>query len=106
MKIFILSIIVLILSASTIVMFFSRLDQAIEIDSLKEHIKLQKEEMNFLQNITNGILISCKITITSFESTVQKNGRKVLWQGNEALIGPFKIIKNGSCLESITVVGL
>jgi cell division protein FtsL len=106
MKIIILYIVVTILSFSTIAMFLARLDQAIEIDSLKEHIKLQRKEMEFLQNITNDILVPCKLKITSFEYIVHKNGRNVFWQGNEALIGPFKISKNGSCLESITVIGL
>jgi hypothetical protein len=106
MKILTLNFVVLILSFIVIAMFFARLDQAIEIDSLKEHIKLQREEMKFLQNITNDILVPCKITISSFEFIVHKNGRNIFWQGNEALIGPFKIVKNGSCLESIAVIGI
>lgn len=107
MKTLALIVLVLILSATAIFFLFGRVDSAMEIDNLKEQIKLQRKEMHFLQNITNSALSSCKTTVASFESVVRANGRDVLWQGDDALVGAFRVKKKDSCIVSIeAVVGL
>jgi hypothetical protein len=104
---------IVIMGVTTLFLFFSRLDPAMEIDSLKSQIQLQKEEMRFLQNITNSAFSSCKITVISFESVIRDydrdvfwRGRNVLWQGDEALVGPFRVKKKGTCIERIEIVNL
>lgn len=100
-----LAILVLILSATAIFLFFRGLDSAMEIDNLKEQIKLQRKEMHFLQSITNDNFSSCKTTVANFEEVVHANGRQVLWQGEDALVGPFQVKRKNSCIVSIELGG-
>jgi hypothetical protein len=95
---------VLILSTSTIFFFLRGLDFSMEIDSLRSQIQLQRKEMHFLQNVTNAAFASCNTTVADFESLVRANGRNVLWQGNDALVGPFRVKRNESCMVSIEAV--
>jgi hypothetical protein len=83
---------------------FNRVDSAMELDSLKEQIKLQRKEMHFLQSITNSALSACKMTVDSFESVVRESKRDVLWQGDDALVGPFRVKKKDVCIVSVEVV--
>ena len=96
--------IVVILSTAALFLFFRALDAGMEVDSLKSEIRLQKQEMHFLQSITNGSFSSCKTTVAAFESIVRENGRNTLWQGQVALVGPFRVKKKDSCIESIEAV--
>lgn len=104
MKTLALTGLALILSAATIFFFFRGLDSAMEIDSLKAQIHLQRKEMHFLQSIANNALSSCKTTVASFESVVRANDRNVLWQGDDALVGPFRVKKKDFCIVSIEAV--
>lgn len=108
MKIRTLIVLVLILSMVVMVLFFSKIDSAVEIDSLKEQVKLQRREMQFLQGVINSSLSPCKITVADFESWVRANGRDVSWRRDDALVGSFRIKKNSDlCLVRIeAVVGL
>jgi hypothetical protein len=104
MKTRMLLIFVVILIAIATFFLFGRVDSAMEIDSLKEQIKLQRKEMHFLESIVNSSLSSCKTSVADFEEAVHANGRDVLWQGDGALVGAFKAKRKDSCLESINVV--
>ena len=104
MKTITLTVVVLILSAMTIFLFFGRVDSAMEVDSLKEQIKLQRKEMHFLQSITNGAFFSCKSTVAEFEESARANGHQVLWQGDDALVGAFRVKRKDSCIVSIEVI--
>lgn len=108
MKVKFLTALVLMLSVLAAFLFVGKIDSAMEVDNLKEQIKLQRREMQFLQSVTNSTLSSCKITVADFELAVRANGREVLWRGDDALVGVFRIKKNpASCIVSIeAVVGL
>jgi hypothetical protein len=96
----------LLLTLSVVVVFllFSRVDAAMQIDSLKEQVKLQRKEMRFLERIANGAFDSCKVSVANFENLVRQNRRDLVWQENEALVGPFKIQRKASCIVGIHVV--
>ena len=89
---------------ATVFLLFNRVDSAMEIDSLKEQIKLQRNEMHFLQSITNSALSACKMTVASFESVAQESKRDVLWQGDDALVGPLRVKKKDVCIVSVEAV--
>ena len=104
MKKLILIIVFIIFCGVLIFLLFARVNSAMEIDNLKEEIKHQRREMHFLENITNSTLSPCKTTVSDFENVVRANGNNVLWQGDDALVGAFKIKRKGSCLVSINAV--
>lgn len=101
MKIHMLLILVAILGVLTIFSLFGRVDSALEVDSLKEQIKLQREEMRFLENVVNSSISSCKLPVADFEAAVRANGHTVLWRGDEALVDAFRLTKKGACIVSI-----
>ncbi len=86
--------------------FFRALDSGMEVDDLKSQIKLQHRELIFLQGITNAAFSSAKLPVATFEESVRADGRDVRWQGNEALVGPFKVKRNENYIVSIVLVGL
>lgn len=104
MKTFMLTALMLILGVTSIFFFFKAFDAAMEIDSLKTQIQLQRSEMHFMQSIANGSFSACKTSVEDFESVVRANGRDVLWQGDGALVGPFRVKKKDVCIVSINVV--
>lgn len=104
MKAVALIVLMSVLSATSIFFLFGRVDSAMEIDNLKEQIKLQRRELLFLQSITNSAFDFCQTNVVSFESAVRANGRDVLWQGDDALVGPFRVRKHDSCIVSIEAV--
>ncbi|MRR08305.1 MAG: hypothetical protein EG828_15555 [Deltaproteobacteria bacterium] len=95
-----------ILIGTVMALFFRSIDAAIEVDSLKSEIQLQKKGLQFLQGVANDALSSCRTTVAVFENTARLNGHSVLWQGETALVGPFKVTKANSCIERIEAVGL
>jgi hypothetical protein len=96
-----------ILIAIAILSFLRVLDAALEIDDLKSQVRLQREALQFLQDVANDTLASCGTTVANFESTAARiNGRPVFWEGQIALVGPFKVTKKDSCVERIELVGL
>lgn len=95
------------LSVGSILSFLRALDAAIEIDSLKSQIQLQEESLQLLQSITNNALASCGTTVAAFEGiAVRMNGHSVFWEGQIALVGPFRVTKKDSCIERIELIGL
>jgi len=106
MKIFLVVALFVILGGATLFLFFRGIDSAMEVDNLKTHIQLQKKEMHFLQSIANSAFSFCKTSVSEFEAVVHANRRTVLWQGDEALVGPFRVKRNGTCIVSIEAIGL
>jgi len=104
MKNTVLCIIGIFLFAFTVFLAIGRMDYAMERDSFKEQIKLQRKEINTLSNLTSGVLALCKISVGDFESVANANGRPITWQGDVALYGPFKVVKKGECILTLSVV--
>jgi hypothetical protein len=97
----------LALGMTTMYLFFRQLDSAIEIDDLKSQIRLQKESLVFLQAVADSSLSSsCTISIEQFETIAHANTRNVLWQKSIALVGPYRVSRNESCITKIELVGL
>jgi hypothetical protein len=104
MKTPVLVIISLILGAATTFLVFDRMGSAMEVDSLKEHIKLQRKEMQAFEAIMNSTFSHCNISVSDFEKAVRANGGEVIWRGDDALVRAFRVKKKGSCLVSVNVV--
>ena len=104
MRSMVLTVLSIFVSATLVFLLFNKIDFSIETNSLKEQIKLQRNEMRFLQNVTNGALSSSKMTVANFESVVHENKRDVQWHGDDALVGPFRVKKAGDCILSVEVV--
>jgi hypothetical protein len=83
--------------------FFRALDSGLEVSSLKTTIQYHKRELLFLQNVANSALMGQKITITSFQRAIGTNG--VVWDGDSALIGSYKVKRNGDYIVHIELVG-
>ena len=106
MKAMIYTLTLVVLGAAAIFFFMRSIDAAIEIDDLKSQIHLQQEGIQFIQTVANDAFSSCKTSVEQFEVTAKKNGHAVVWQGENALVGPFRITKQGSCITKIEQVGL
>lgn len=99
-------VLVIVLGVAAIFFFLRTLDSAIEIDDLKSQIRLQQEGLQFLQSVANDALTSCRTTVERFETAAHANGHTVVWQGQVALVGPFRVTKQDSCVVKIEQVGL
>ena len=100
------SVVAIVSIIISVFLLFSRVDSAMEIDSLKEHIKLQRKEMQFLADIINSpTTLSCKNSVVDFESLVRAKGYHLTWQGDNGLVGGFEVKKSGDCVVSIKIPG-
>ena len=106
MKAAIYIVLLIVLSLAAIFFFIRSIDAAIEIDDLKSQIHLQQEGILFIQSVANDAFSSCKTNVEQFEITAKKNGYAFVWQGETALVGPFRITKQDSCISKIEQVGL
>ena len=57
-----------------------------------------------MQNVANSALMGQKMTITSFQDAIGTNG--VVWHGDSALIGPYKVKRDGDYIVDIKLNGL
>ena len=105
MKTIIFIVLLIVLSLAAIFFFIRSIDAAIEIDDLKSQIHLQQEGIKFIQTVANDAFSSCKTTVEQFEMTAKRNGHTVVWQGDTALVGPFRITKHDSCMRRVTASG-
>jgi hypothetical protein len=97
----------LILSLITAFSLFRIFDQAVEIDSLKSQIGLQRDALHFMQNVSNGAMSTCTFSVVAFERVAKANGHgAVLWQNQIALVGPFRIKRSASCVTEMQLIGL
>lgn len=106
MKTVIYIVLLIVLSLAAIFFFIRSIDAAIEINDLKSQIRLQQEGIQFIQTVANDAFSSCESSVEQFEITAKKNGHAVVWQEETALVGPFKITKQDSCILKIEQVGL
>jgi hypothetical protein len=107
MKTIILYGLLLILSFVAVFSLLHVFNQAAEIDDLKSQIGLQKQALHFMQDVSNVAMPSCAVSVATFESVAKRNGRSVvLWQDQTALVGPFRIKRNASCVTELKLVGL
>jgi len=97
-------VLVVFFGITSVFLLFNRVDSAMEVDSLKEQIKLQREEMHFLQRIANSALSTCNMTVANFESVASESKRNVLWQGDDALVGPFRVKRKDACIVSVELI--
>lgn len=95
-----------LLGLMVIIFFLRVLDASLEISDLKSQVRLQRDGLNFLQSITNQSLQSCSIAVDDIKNIAREYKYEVWWDDKSFLVGPFKGIKNGSCIERIDMVGL
>jgi hypothetical protein len=102
-KIILCSVVIVFLLGVIAVLLFKQLDNAVEIDDLKSQIHLQQREFLFMQRITNEALSSCSMTVKNFEGLAESelNRVQVMWKNETALVGGFKIARQGSCILKI-----
>ncbi|MER9375962.1 hypothetical protein [Mesorhizobium sp. M0491] len=98
-----IALLVAIPSVIALLLFVKSLDPALEIDNLKEQIKLQHRELRFLSNMANAGFSSCGLSVLNFEKFAKENDHPVLWEGDDGLVGGFKVHKKDLCIVSVTV---
>ncbi|RUW51075.1 hypothetical protein EOA32_17160 [Mesorhizobium sp. M1A.F.Ca.ET.072.01.1.1] len=103
MKKFVSAILVVVPSVIAILLFVRSLDPALEIDNLKEQIGLQRSELRFLSKMANMGFASCHLTVPDFEKFAKENEHAFLWEGDNGLVGGFKVQRKGACIVSVTV---
>jgi hypothetical protein len=85
---------------------FNRFDQAVEIDDLKDQIRVQRTEIQFFLNFLNGAFADCKFTVSDFTRYVEKSGDvTVHWRGDKGTFSWYEVTKKGECIQSIKVMG-
>ncbi|GAB2865610.1 hypothetical protein GCM10027277_38000 [Pseudoduganella ginsengisoli] len=104
MKTGFLSIALLALTCLSAFLFFRQLDSALEVDSLKEQVRMQRREASILENVLNENFAPCAIKVAGFEQAMQKHGRTVLWQGDVAQVGIYKVVKKEGCIVAVNTV--
>lgn len=93
-----------LLGLMAIILFLRVLDASLEISDLKSQVRLQRDGLGFLQSITNQSLQSCSIDVDDIKKIAHEYKYEVFWDDQSFQVGPFKGIKNGSCIERIELV--
>lgn len=101
-----LYILTLLLVMLVVFLFFRQIDSAIELDDLRSQVLLQRKEFQFLQTVANESLTSaCALPVERLEAIVESARNSIVsWQGNTALVGPYRVYEQGGCILKIELV--
>jgi hypothetical protein len=85
-------------------LFFRVFDVSLENDDMRSHSRLQRNELHFLAKATEGVLKTCKVSADEFDAAVLLAGRKISWNSDETLVGPFLVKKKSGCIVELKPV--
>lgn len=84
------------------------IEASMEVDDLKSQVRLQKEAIAFLEAVDDHSLSSCALKVPDLETVVVAKGiySPVAWNGDNSLVGPYRVKKRSECVIEVKLVGL